>query len=209
MLIKEIMPGLSLALVLAVATLSLAMPSQAITFIDPTAQNSWLGRGVQSSSGLLKNACVTGDWVEFNNQSMNLSYQDSKTASRSLREMSGNVGASVNLGLFGGGVSVHMHTRLEENENTASVVFRISYKSKQTTLHNRSLTTLGQSVVGQTPSQIEAVCGDEYVDHMQWGNELYFVTQMVFDNKEDYETFATKIKMRILFWTATQVQPQA
>jgi hypothetical protein len=63
---------------------------------------------------------------------------------------------------------------------------------------------LGQSVVGQTPSQIEAVCGDEYIDHMQFGNELYFVTQMVFASREDYEKFVTKIKVRILFWTATE-----
>ncbi|MFT4928548.1 MAG: hypothetical protein ACI8WB_004667 [Phenylobacterium sp.] len=38
---------------------------------------------------------------------------------------------------------------------------------------------------------------------MQLGNELYFVTQMVFASKEDYEKFVTKIKVRVLFWTST------
>jgi hypothetical protein len=127
----------------AVLMTVLSMPTYATNFIDPNAQTSWLGRGVQSTSGLIKDACVTGDWVAVNNQTLSLAYQSSRSASRSLREMSGSMGASVNLGLFGGGVSVHMHTRLEENQNTASVVYRLSYKSKQYTLQNRSLTPLG------------------------------------------------------------------
>ncbi|MBV1908634.1 MAG: hypothetical protein KUG78_04890 [Kangiellaceae bacterium] len=185
------------------AVLSLVTSIEATTFIDPESQTSWLGQGVQSSSGLFKEACVKGEWVEFNNQSLTFNYQDNKSARQSLREVSGGVAASVNLGLFGGGVSVQMHTRLEENENTASVVFRLSYKSKQITLQNRSYTTLGKSLIGQKPKKIEADCGDEYIDHIQLGNELYFVSQMVFSSKEEYEKFITKIKVRVLFFTTT------
>lgn len=180
-----------------------ALPAHATTFIDPDAELSWLGRGVQSQSGLFKGACVSGTAQDSHSKTLGLSYQDSKTARQSLREMSGSVSANINLGLFGGGVSVQMHTRLEDNENTASLVFHLRYNGKDVILHDRSLTALGQSLVGSSPSVIEESCGDQYIDHMQLGNDLYFVSQMVFASKEDYEKFVTKIKVRVLFFTAT------
>ena len=151
-------PMLSIAL--------LSTTAQATKFVDPDADSSWLGQGVQSSSGALKGHCVTGTQQVFRNETVNLGYRSSKTAEQSLREVSGSVSASVNLGLFGGGVSVNMHTRLEENSNSASVVFRFRYNGKDISLQDRSLTALGQSMVGKTPSEIEDTCGDEYIDHL-------------------------------------------
>ncbi|NQZ10458.1 MAG: hypothetical protein HRT35_25170 [Algicola sp.] len=177
--------------------------AQATTYLDTEVQQDWLGRGIQSTSGLTKQTCVTGDWVERGNTSIAIKYQGSKTAMQSLNEMSGSVKGSVNLGLFAGSVSVSMHTRLEENENTASVVYRISYEGSDLSLENRTYTTLGNSMIGQSASAIQEVCGDEFIDHMQLGSELYLVAQMVFASKEEYEEYVTKVKVRVLFWTST------
>lgn len=177
--------------------------AQATNFVEPNADTTWLGQGVQSSSGALKGKCLTGTEQIFKNETVNLGYRSSKTAMQSIREISGSVSAEVNLGLFGGGASVSMHTRTEENENTASVVFRFKYVGKDITLQDRTLTALGQSMVGKTPTEIEDTCGDEYIDHLQLGNDLYLVMQMVFASKEEYEKFVTKIKVRVLFWTST------
>ena len=183
--------------------LLLSKAAFATNFVEPDADTSWLGQGVQSSSGALKGKCLTGTVTDFHNETVNLGYRSNKSAMQSIREVSGSVSASVNLGLFGGSASVSMHTRTEENENTASVVFRFKYVGKDITLQDRTLTTIGQSMVGKTPTEIEDTCGDEYIDHMQLGNDLYFVMQMVFASKEEYEKFVTKIKVRVLFWTKT------
>lgn len=188
-----------------ITTIALMLSSTAFAtqFVEPDADTTWLGTGVQSTSGTLKGQCLTGTIREFHNETVNLGYRSSKSAMQSIRETSGSVSGEVNLGLFGGGASVSMHTRTEENENTASVVFRFKYVGKDITLQDRQLTALGQSMVGKTPAEIEETCGDEYIDHMQLGNDLYFVMQMVFTSKEEYEKFVTKIKVRVLFWTST------
>lgn len=177
--------------------------SHATQFVDPAATTSWLGQGVQSQSGALKGKCLSGTELEFHNEAIDLGYRSSRSTMQSIREVTGSVSADVNLGLFGGGVSVSLHTRTEQNQTTASVVFKYSYVGKDITLHQRTLNTLGQSVVGLTPAQIEDVCGDEYIDHMQLGNDLYFVMQMVFSSTAEFEQFITRIRVRVLFWTST------
>ena len=172
-------------------------------FVMPEAETSWLGRGVDTATGRFQDACLTGDITEYRNRSLQLGYRYHSTTRQSLREITGGVSASVNLGLFGGGVSVQMHTRLQESENTAAIVYRVSYKGTSLSLENRTLTARGQSVVGASPERIAEICGDQYVDHMQLGNDLYFVAQMAFDSRAEYERFLTRIKVRVLFWTST------
>ncbi len=173
-------------------------------FIDPQANENWLGRGVESITGEMTDPCVTGEVKEYNSPEMNVSFQTSKTATQSLEELSGRVEGSVNLVLFGGGAEVNMHSRLQDVENTASVVLRISYKGKTLRLENRSLNNRGQGVVGQSVEQIAEACGDQYIDHVQYGNELYVVAQMAFASSEEYQKFVTRVKFRALFWTATK-----
>lgn len=199
------MKAIAISSALALSVFMLSTPAQlyAQTHIAPEASQSWLGRGINSATGLLKSSCVTGDVSVVNNQTMTMGYLNAKTASQSLAEVTGKVGASVNLGLFGGGASVSMHTRLEETTNTASLVFRMSYKGNDLTLENRQLTTTGQQAVAQNAAAIYDECGDAFIHHLQLGNELYFVTQMTFATREDYQQFVTKIKIRVLFFKKT------
>jgi hypothetical protein len=91
-----------------------------------------------------------------------------------------------------------MHTRLEENSNTASFVYRVRYRTGVRTLENRDYTALGLSVQGQSESQIRDVCGDEFIDSVELGSDLYLVTQMQFSSTEEYEKFITEIRIRVL-----------
>ncbi|MEM9490482.1 MAG: hypothetical protein AAGC55_15145, partial [Myxococcota bacterium] len=172
-------------------------------FVDPAAQASWLGRGVESVTGRTGEPCVMGDVVEYNNRTMTVSFQSNKTARQSLEELSGQISGKIDLVLFGGSGSVSMHSRLEDQHNTASVVLRVSYKGKTLRLENRTLTERGKAVVGQSVAHIAETCGDQYIDHLQYGNELYVVAQMVFASRAEYESFITRVKFRALFWSVT------
>jgi hypothetical protein len=188
---------------LTLLNLSLSAAAQATTHINPAINSSYLGMGVSSVDGVLRGNCIIGDNVETGNTSVNLSLQNTTTAQQSIREVKGKFSADVNLGLFAAGASVSFHTRLEENSNTASMVYRVKYRASTQTLENRNYTELGLSVHGQTPQQTRASCGDEFIDSVTLGSDLYLVTQMQFSSKEEYEKFVTKIKVRVLFWSST------
>lgn len=198
MMIKRIIAGLA-----GIVLCSMSIGVNAKTYIDPSAQKSWLGRGVDSGTGLLKSNCLNGTQVVHQNRAASVSYSNGRTASQSMNEMAGKVGASVNLGLFGGGASVSVHTRTEETTNTATLVYRFSYQGDDHTFEQPSLNSTGQSVAGGSNSSIAGTCGDSYVNHVQMGNEIYFVSQLSFADKEDYRKFVTEIRIRILFWSRT------
>jgi hypothetical protein len=184
--------------------LSLSTAVQATTHINPSINDTYLGTGIDSVSGLLQGNCISGDSVAAGNTAVNLGLQNATTASQSINEVQGSLSADVNLGLFAAGATVSMHTRLEDNSNTASMVYRVRYRAGTKTLENRAYTTQGSSVQGQTPEQIRDACGDEFIDSVELGSDLYLVMQMQFSSKADYEKFVTQIRVRVLFWSHTE-----
>ena len=58
MMIKRIIAGLA-----GIVLCSMSIGVNAKTYIDPSAQKSWLGRGVDSGTGLLKSNCLNGTQV--------------------------------------------------------------------------------------------------------------------------------------------------
>ncbi|WP_144391551.1 hypothetical protein [Pleionea sediminis] len=174
--------------------------SLATTFQSINAQVEWLGYGIESLSGVIKEPCLRGDWIRYNNDKLSLGFQNKQSVSSSIREIDGKISGDVNLGLFGGGASVQLHTRMVENSNTISVVLRINYHGSTYRLENREYSSIGQSLIGQSSQSIFSVCGDEYVDHVQLGNDIYLTSQLVFDDKEEYRKFVRKIRVRVLFF---------
>ncbi|MFT4928124.1 MAG: hypothetical protein ACI8WB_004241 [Phenylobacterium sp.] len=206
MIIKRFKGGFALTVLylsLSALYLSLSAPALATSHINPAIDSSDLGSGINSSTGQLQGNCISGDLVEKGNTTVNLGLQHATTASQSIEEIDGSVSADVNLGLFAGGATVTMHTRLEENNNTASTVYRVRYRAGTQTIENRNMTTLGLSVQGQSAAQIGDACGDEFIDSVTLGSDLYLVTQMQFSSTEDYQKYVTKIKVRVLFWSRT------
>ena len=183
--------------------LSLSATALATTHINPAIDAAKLGTGINSSTGQLLGNCISGDLVDKGNTTVNLGLQQATTASQSIEELEGSVSADVNLGLFAGGAIVTMHTRLEENSNTATTVYRVRYRAGTQTVENREYTALGLSVQGQTPEQIRDVCGDEFIDSVTLGSDLYLVSQMQFSSTEDYQKYVTEIRVRVLFWSRT------
>lgn len=200
MIIKRYKGGFALSVI----CLLLSGTVQATSHINPTIDSSDLGTGIDSVTGLLQGHCISGDWVQTGNKRVTLGLQNTITASQSINEIQGRLSADVNLGLFAGGATVSMHTRMEDNSNTASFVYRVRYRAGTYSVENRDYTALGLSVQGQTPEQISAACGDEFIDSVELGSDLYLVTQMQFASKSEYEKFVTQIRVRVLFWSRTE-----
>ncbi|NVJ58848.1 MAG: hypothetical protein HWE27_00585 [Gammaproteobacteria bacterium] len=172
----------------------------AATYQKSGITTDWLGRGVESASGVLKQNCLSGEPVKYTNQHLSLGFQNKQSISSSIREIDGKISGDVNLGLFGGGATVQLHSRMVENSNTISAVLRINYTGSTFRFENRTYSAFGESLIGQTPHIIQKECGDEYIDHIQLGNDVYFISQLVFDDKEEYQEFVTKIRVRVLFF---------
>ena len=198
---------LNTAILVALAASANSAKAREQTYIDPNAQISWLGQGVDSTTGELKGHCLDGDENIVNNTSAAVSLVQGRSTTQSLNEMAGSVGAGVNLGLFAGSASVSVHTRLEESTNTASLVYRFSYQGKDYSFDRPRLNGTSQSLVGNT-NALEDACGDSYINHMQLGNDLYFVTQLTFADRADFREFVTQIRIRVLFWTRTETISQ-
>jgi hypothetical protein len=203
MILKRYKEGFALTLLCLSLSSVISSTAQATTHINPAIDRSYLGTGIDSASGELQGNCISGDRVETGNSAVNLALHNASSASQSIEEVKGSISADVNLGLFAAGASVSMHTRLEENSNTASFVYRVRYRAGTETLENRDTTALGLSVQGQAESQIRDVCGDEFIDSVELGSDLYLVTQMQFSSKAEYEKFVTEIRVRVLFWSRT------
>ena len=199
MIIKHCYGGLCFVIL----SLLLAFNTKANTYINPAVTKAHLGMGIDSATGKLKGNCINGEINHYQNESINLSLESAVTAEQSLEDFQGTFKGDVNLGLFGAGATVDVHIRIAENENSASLVYHIKYRAGSKVIENRDYTALGTSMHGKPISEISDTCGDEFIDSVELGNDLYFTTQMHFSSKEELRKFVTKIRVRVLFWTST------
>jgi len=189
-----------LSLTVFVVSVSSAMATR---YVNPDIQAGWLGRGINSETGEFASHCLNGTTVVHQNKRLGFSLKNTKRAQDSLRETTGSVGASVNLGLFGGGASVTVHTQFSESTNTVSQVYHVQYLSHGESYEERSLNTLGENMVGQSDSTVLESCGDHYITYLQYGSDLYLAANLTFASAEEYREFVTKIKIKVLFWSST------
>ncbi|EAR10562.1 hypothetical protein MED297_11120 [Reinekea sp. MED297] len=169
-------------------------------------QPDHLGVGFDSDMATMRQACLQGDWIETGNVRGELNYLSSQTAEAFIEQTYGKVKGGINLILFAGSVSTSLSSRVTENRRSASSSIRLIYDARDLSLENRTLTPLGQSMVGADPMTILSTCGDAFIHHIKLGSEIYVTTRLHFRSVEEYQKWVTKIKVRFLFYSKTKTK---
>jgi hypothetical protein len=167
-----------------------------------------LGRGFDSELSALRNPCVMGEIVTWNNTQADISYAGLNSHERYLEETYGRVKGGVNLVLFAGSVSTSLSTRVTDNSRTSSSSVKLLYYAKDQSIENRKLSPYGTAVLNQNEIAIDSLCGSEFIHHLKLGLEISVTTKLHFRSIEDYQRWVTKVKVRFLFYTKTKTKTQ-
>ena len=173
-------------------------------YLAPEATLDWLGKGFDSFSSFPKQHCVQGQTLGIGNTHAKLNYRAGHTTQQRMEENFGKIKGSLNLVVFSGSASVEVFTRTSENETSASSVLQLDYNAQDVSLEQRTLTTLGNQMIGRPGSEQRQQCGDEFIHHIKLGSNLYVTAKLHFRSKDEYERYKTKIKIRVLFFKKTK-----
>ncbi|MDB9894902.1 hypothetical protein OAC77_03995 [Reinekea forsetii] len=195
----------TLLFMLAFACLSHSMV-QAGLYSGVNLNANQLGRGFDSQLSALRNHCVMGEIVTWNNTEADISYAGLKSHERYLEETYGRVKGGVNLVLFAGSVSASLSTRVTENSRTSASSIKLLYHATDRSIENRKLSPYGAAVLTQDEIAIDELCGSEFIHHLKLGLEISVTTKLHFRSIEDYQRWVTKVKVRFLFYSKTKTK---
>ena len=159
-----------------------------------------LGSGHLSTSGFIKEKCVTGNIIEAGNQQLEFSYLGAQDATDTMREIFGKVTGKVDFFIFGGSASISITNRVSENTSTSSTTLRVRYDSKDLLL--TSPVVMSQQV-GDTEQAIIDTCGDGFVNYVKLGSDLFLTSRLYFRSRDEYNKFQAKVKIKIGFFKKT------
>lgn len=163
--------------------------------LDPL--KSSLASGYDSSRDIRLLPCIEPDeFVYAGTQYSNLSYLRDFTYDELADEMGIGVSGKANLfGLLKGEVSGNVAKTMAKTNETSSFIYKFDVVGKNAILKSPKLSAKGQSAFQlNDPLQFRQVCGDQYIEQVKLGAQLFIGVRYTFTSSADKETLQIKLK---------------
>ncbi len=159
-------------------------------------QNS-LGQGFDSKGNVLRSVCIeSSDFVYRGSNYADLSYLRDFSYNELLDEMGLGIFAKLNLfGLVTAKVSGDITSTLSKTEDSSAFIVKSDIVGKSVVLKQPTLTPIGLSAYQtKDPIHFREICGDQFVEQVQLGAQLFIGVKYYFTSKEDKEKLQVQLK---------------
>lgn len=187
----------------AITQLTFASSVYAQTFYSLGSDKEVLGAGFETELRIPRESCLDGEWVFQGGSQGGLAYRGAFDTNTMINTLAGSVKAGVNLVIFGGSVKFSMRNRTTESNRTAASTIELNYTKGSYNFENRTVKPDIASLIQTNPQAVRDRCGDAFIHNKKLGSNLYVTAKLHFKDREEYEWYQTKIKIKVLFWSKT------
>jgi len=134
-------------------------------------------------------------------QSSTVNILEDRSATYLLNELGGAVYAKASLfGLVSGKVQGDMATALATTDDTSSLIYHYAATGKMALIEDREFNAIGSAAYARNDLRFfREQCGDQFVERVRLGAQLYIGMKYVFTSKEQKEKIRLTLKGE-LFW---------
>ena len=164
--------------------------------------NRSLASGYDSARNLKFAACIDpAKYVYSGSNSSILSYIRDYNYDQLLDEVSMGIFAKLNLfGLIKAKASGDITSEMATTDDSSAFLYKIDIVGKSAVLKNPTLNANGLSAyLRHDPLAFRKTCGDQYVEQVQLGAQMFLGVKYFFTSKEDKEKLKVQMKVS-LFW---------
>lgn len=169
-----------------------------------------LGSGFDSGKSLKRSSCVNaGSFAYSGSNYSDLSYLRDLSYEELLDETGLEAYAKLDLfGLVTAKVTGGITSTFQKTDDSSAFIVKSNIVGKSAVLQDLALTDIGISALKTNdPVHFREVCGDQFVEQVQLGAELYIGVKYYFTSEEDKEKLKIQLKGSALWglikWTKT------
>ncbi len=167
--------------------------------IDPASRG--LANGWDSELQQKLAPCLESDFYYRGAQAADLTIMRDLTYDQILKETGAGIYGQASLfGLASAKVQGDMAMALASTDDSTSFIYNFSLLGKSAVLRDRRFNTQGSSAFHKNDlSFFKQQCGDQFVEQVKLGGQLYIGVKYTFASKETKQNFSLKISLS-LFW---------
>lgn len=163
-----------------------------------------LGHGFDSGTRTFRSACLdVSDFGYAGAPTARLDLDHSLDAAETKTLLGASVSAGIDAFVIGGGVKITVNSHVQSSDTSEILTFAVSNVGKEVLVTEAALSATGLS--GTTdPEFARHACGDEYVERIRLGGQLFFTVRYDFGSREVKNEIIKQVKVKAFGFSKTK-----
>ncbi len=162
-----------------------------------------LGQGFDSATRTFRGRCLDAQAFQYAGaQTATLNLDRALSAEDAATQSQVAVSAGFDAGIFGGSASVRVNSHVQSTDTSETVIYSVTNTGKDVVITQAALNQTGHAATTDREFAKHA-CGDEYVERIKLGGQLFFKVHYEFANRDVKNEIIKTVKIRALGFSKT------